>query len=248
MTGQEAVAAGRGPGRSDAVPVAVTWVPPRWRLPREASDSRPRPLSPSLPYTTPPRPPAAMPARAPPSPAQPAGKRRRRRYRRAGGGSFPPGLAEEGHPLPRRGRRGPSRGFPRRPVAAGACQRIVFSVLPRRPTPPPHRRGRAAGAGPPCQAGELGKASEALQRSPSLRCLFLGSSRRGWSGGTGRGRAGLGAGRLCPSAAGPGGRAALCRSWLRVGWRPPWGECPAFSWGSAGPQLEERARWCGTRS
>lgn len=68
VAGQEAVAAGRGPGRSDAVPVAVTWVPPRWRLPREASDNRPRPLSPSLP----------LPARrhARPGPAAPRAARR----------------------------------------------------------------------------------------------------------------------------------------------------------------------------
>lgn len=65
VAGQEAVAAGRGPGRSDAVPVAVTWVPPRWRLPREASDNRPRPLSPSLP--PPPCPPPCPPGlRRPP--------------------------------------------------------------------------------------------------------------------------------------------------------------------------------------
>lgn len=44
---------------------------------------------------------------------------------------------------------------------------------------------------------------------------MLGLPRRGWSGGTGRGGAGRGAGRLCPSA-------ALCRSSQRprAGWLP----------------------------
>lgn len=61
--GREAVAAGRGPGRRDAVPVAVTWVPPRWRLPREASGNRPRPRASSPPPPCPPGP--RRPSRSP---------------------------------------------------------------------------------------------------------------------------------------------------------------------------------------
>lgn len=113
------MAAGRGPGCRDAVPVAVTWVPPRWRLPREASDNRPRPLSP---YPT-----AAMPARAPPPPAQPSGKRRRRR--RSRGPLASAGRPAGGRPVSSGPR--PGKGTPYPAAASGGSPGLVL----RRPGP-----------------------------------------------------------------------------------------------------------------
>lgn len=151
--GQEEVAAGRGPGRRDAVPVAVTWVPPRWRLPREASGNRPRPR-----------------ASSPPPPCPP-GPRRLLRSPQIGrkataalcgsprwSGSLPPGLAGEGTPCPTkadgafpgagRAGRGPREGIaflsffpaPGRRARRKSPQRCPVLLSPQGTGPPQSRR------------------------------------------------------------------------------------------------------------
>lgn len=145
-----------------------------------------------------------MPARAPPPPAQPAGKNRRRRYRRAGGRSFPPGLAGEGHPLPRGGLRGPPGGCTRGPAAPGLSGQRALRPSPS--VPRGGRRGRAALSG----RGGVKPRSAPFAEAPLARLapprLERGAGPRR---GRARSRAALSFGGVVPLlAAAPGGVAA----------------------------------------